>query len=256
MNKFFSIPQCLALISCAFYLTSNAQPTLEPAFGVHEELSKQVAPGNVAQWRFNPQKLNDPTETGSLAQKLPGLRLADWYTRKGSPFVVVYVDRRLERLPSDWNGSARLMIAEEANIDGKMQTSNVTIGLEHRTTLSSVRDRTSLVKLVEDALVRELKTARFKLVDPTIAERALSNRTKGSSDTEYLALKGSAAFILEVELTPSQGIVLMIGSLKNINSGEIVANVRQQVYQDIDGAGTEVLARAFVNRMLATEVGE
>lgn len=230
---------------------SAAAPSAAQLLTKEKNITVPVETGGVAPWKPAAGAVVDPGETGSLAAPANGRTLADWYVQQGSPSIALLVDRRLERLPADWDGTSRLVIAGERNADGKKQTAAVTIGVEQKARQVLQRDRRPLVKLLEDALVREMQLVRFKLIDPTLTERALSSRGQGG-DTEYQSLKGAAGYILELEMTPNGGGVVLIGSLKNLSTGAIVANVRQPVEQDLAGSGTEVLAKAFVRRLTSS----
>jgi hypothetical protein len=124
--------------------------------------------------------------------------------------------------------------------------------VEHKAPAASVRHRLPLAVLMEGALLRELQASRLRLVDPTVAERTLAARGRGG-DTEFDALHGAAAYMLEVELVPVADSVSLVGSLKGLRNSEIVASIREPVEQDLrNPADVETLARRFVRRLLAT----
>ena len=218
-------------------------------------LTQPVEPGEVAPHRATPRVAGDVGETGSLYQApAPGSTLQDWYLKQGRPGIALFFDRRLERLPAGWDGSARVMIASEKQADGKTETENLSIALETKAPRKTLQQRRPVVQLVENSLLRELQRVRFKLIDPTLVERALAARAKGASDTEFDSLKGSAGYLLEIELAPTGGTVSMIGGLKNLAGGEIVATVRTPVEDDLnDPAAADALARAFIRKLLAVQ---
>lgn len=215
-------------------------------------LTRPIEPGVVAPHRGTPNYVGDVIETGSLhTPPAPGSTLHEWYIKLGRPAVALFVDRRLERLAAGWDGTARLMIASEKQADGKTESENLSIALEHKSPRSSEQSRDPVVRLLENALLRELRRVRFKLIDPIVVERALAARNMARGDTEFDSLKGAAAFLLEVQVTATGSALSMIGGLKNLNSGEVVATVRTPVERHLaDPEVTEALARAFVGKMI------
>lgn len=214
-------------------------------------LPQPVEPGQVAPWRAGAPAAADPAETGSLHVAPSGPTLADWYAKQGRPPLVLYFDRRLENLPPGWDGTARLMFAHEKQSGGKTETETLSVGIERKAPVRSLRQRSPVVKLVENALTSEMQRAGLKLIDPSFAERAHAARSKGG-DTEFDSLKGAAGYVLEVELAATGDAVSMLGSLKSLNKGEIVATVRQPVEHDLrDPADADTLARSFFKRLLA-----
>ncbi len=220
-------------------------------FETERMLTKPVEPGVVAPHRGAAAHTADVGETGSLhVAPAPGSTLQDWYAKQGRPAVALFFDRRLERLPAGWDGTARVMIASEKNAGGKTETENISIALEQKAPRGSLQQRRPVVQLVENSLLRELQRARMRLVDPAVVERALAAKGKGG-DTEYDALKGAAGYLLEIELAATGAEVSMIGGLKSMN-GEIVATVRAPVQDDLrDPAAADALARDFIRKLLA-----
>jgi hypothetical protein len=164
--------------------------------------------------------------------------------------MILFFDRRLERLPPGWNGTVRMKIAHESTAAGKTETEQVTLGMERQAPVRSVRQRTPVGQLLENAIAQELHRMRLRLVDPTFAERALASQGKGG-DTEFDSIKGAARYVFEVELAATGEAVWMIGELKSVGGGEIVATVRQPVEHDLHDPGdADALARAFVKRLL------
>lgn len=214
-------------------------------------LPKAVEPGQVAPWRPAATAPADPAETGSLYVAPSGPTLADWYAKQGRPALVLFFDRRLEHLPPGWDGTARLMFAHEKQSGGKTETETLSVGIERKAPVRSLRARSPVVQLVENSLTREMHRAGLKAIDPSFAERAHAARSKGG-DTEFDSLKGAAGYVLEIELAATGTAVSMLGSLKSLGSGEIVATVRQPVEHDLrDPADADALARGFFKRLLA-----
>lgn len=241
------------LLLAALLLGLGASAAAQGALGEERMLPQPVAPGRIAPWRPATPAPADPGEAASLYTPPTGPTIADWYARNGRPALALFFDRRLERLPAGWDGTARLRIGYERG-DGR-QVSDVqqlTLGVERKAATPSVRDRAPLVVLIENALLRELQSARLRLIDPTVAERAQAARNR-NSDTELESLRNTAGYLLEVELVPSGDAVSMVGNLKNLRNSELVATVRELVEQDLR-SHTEVdaLARKFVRRLLAT----
>lgn len=240
----------LAALAVALHAAAAAQ-SLTP----ERMLPQPVEPGQVAPWTAPAAAFADPGERGSLQAEPAGPTLADWYAKQGRPAVVLFFDRRLERLPHGWDGAARLNIAHEKNAGGKTETQSLTVALEHKSPVQSVR-RAPIVQLVENALAHEMQRQRFKLVDPNFVERALAAKGKGG-DTEFDAIKGAAGYVLEVELAATGPAVSMLGGLKNVGSGELVATIRQPVDRDLrEPADADALARSFIKRLLAVQTGE
>lgn len=221
-------------------------------FETERMLTRPVEPGVVAPHRGSAAHTADIGETGSLhVAAAPGSTLQDWYAKQGRPAVALFFDRRLERLPAGWDGTARVMIASEKSAGGKSETENISIALEHKAPRGSLQQRRPVVQLVENSLLRELQRMRVRLVDPSVVERAQAARGKGG-DTEYDALKGAAGYLLEIELAATGAEVSMIGGLKSM-SGEIVATVRAPVQDDLrDPAAADALARDFIRKLLAS----
>lgn len=214
-------------------------------------LPQPVAPGQVAPWRPAAPVAGDPAESGSLHSAPSGPTLADWYAGKGRPALALFFDRRLERLPAGWDGTSRVRFAYERG-DGRQTTDvqQLTIGVERKAPTASVRDRSPLVVLIEGALLRELQSARLRLIDPTIAERAMAARNR-SADTEFESLRTAARYVLEVELVPVGDTVSLIGNLKALQTSDLIATVRQPVEHDLrNPADVDALAKMFVRRLL------
>jgi hypothetical protein len=236
----------LLLLALAAALPAQAQ------IGGERMLPQPVEPGRVAPWRPASPPAMDPPETGMVREAPTGPTLADWYNSQGRPAVALFFDRRLERLPPGWNGTSRVRFAYEASAGTSQFRDQLTVGVERRTPVASVRSRAPVVVLIEGALLRELQSSRLRLVDPTVAERGLAARDSGG-DTEFNSLRNAAGYVLEVEMVPVGDTVSMIGHLKNLRTSELVATVRQPVEHDLrDPSDVDTLARAFVRRLLAT----
>lgn len=247
--------RAVALVSTAAFGAALILGTVDAhaqTFELERMLPRPVEPGIVAPHQAVAPHAADVGETGSLQVPAPaGSTLQEWYAKQGRPAVALFFDRRLERLPAGWDGTARLMIASEKNAGGKSETENLSIALERKAPRASLQQRDPVVRLVEHSLLHELQRMRVKLVDPSVVERALAAKGKGG-DTEYDALKGAAGYLLEIELAATGPEVSMIGGLKSL-SGEIVASVRTPVQSDLrDAAAADALARAFVRKLLAT----
>jgi hypothetical protein len=239
----------LTLLACVAASTA-ARAQIEP-FG-ERQLAVPAVPGQVAPWRGAAPARSDPPEMGSLYVAPTGPTLADWYAAQGRPAVVLFFERRLERMPAGWDGTSRLRIAYEGADRNNSVREELVVGVEHKAPTASVRNRMPLAVLMESALLRELQSARLKLVDPTVAERTLAARGRGG-DTEFDALHGAAGYMLEVELVPVADSVSLVGSLKGLRTSEIVASIREPVEQDLrNPADVDALARKFVRRLLAT----
>lgn len=240
----------LALLACTVLPVALHAQIVEP-FG-ERQLAVPVAPGSVAPWRGGAPAVGDPGETGTLHVAPTGPTLADWYQAQGRPALVLFFDRRLERMPAGWDGTSRLRIAYEGKDRSNAVNEQLIVGYERKAPTPSVRDRHPLAVLMEGALLRELQSSRVRLVDPTVAERTLTARGRGG-DTEFDALNGAAGYMLEVELVPVGASVSLAGSLKSLRTSEIVASVRQPVEQDLrNPAEVDALARQFVRRLLVT----
>jgi hypothetical protein len=225
-------------------------PALAAAQGLGERnISRPVEPGEVAPYAAPRGHAGDAAEAPSLHVPPPaGSTLQDWYARQGRPTVVLFFDRRMERLPSGWDGTARVMISRDKEAEGKTETENLSIALERKEARRPLLGRSAVVRLVEHALLAELQRARIKLVDPSLVERA---RAGAKGDTEFDSLKGAAGYILEIELAATDGAVSMIGGLKRLAGGEIVATVRAPVEDDLhDPAAADRLAKGFIKRLL------
>ena len=126
----------LALAALALCEGAGAQ-----VLGEERMLPQPVEAGRVAPWQPNAVQVRDPGETQSLYVPPSGPTLHDWYARQGRPVVVLFFDRRLERVPAGWDGRARLTIARETNAAGKTETENIVVGLEEKTHTGSLRGR-------------------------------------------------------------------------------------------------------------------
>jgi hypothetical protein len=243
-------PHLLAALACIAVPAALRAQMADP-FG-ERQLAVPAVPGQVAPWRGAAPAAPDPAETGSLLVAPTGPTLADWYAAQGRPSVVLFFERRLERMPPGWNGTSRLRISYEGRDRRNAVNEQLIVGVEHKAPTASVRNRLPLAVLMEGALLRELQSSRLKLVDPTVAERTLAARGRGG-DTEFDALHGSAGYILEVELVPVADSVSLVGSLKGLRTSEIVATIREPVEQDLrNPAEVDALARRFVRRLLAS----
>jgi len=238
------------LAALGLQAAAQAQPQPQPLFG-ERELAVPAAPGSVAPWRPTVVAPADPAEGGTLHTPPTGPTLVDWYAAQGRPTVALFFDRRLERLPPGWDGTARLRFGWERSDGRGVETEQLTVGVERKARTPSVRERAPVVLLIEGALQRELQSSRIKLVDPTVAERALAARSRGG-DTEFESLRGAASYLLEVELVPVADTVSLVGSFKALRSSDIVATVRQPVEHDLRSpADIDALAKVFVRRLLA-----
>lgn len=244
----------LPLLLCGGVSVATAQINLVE----DRMLPKPVEPGSVAPMREAPRTAGDPAETDLMAVAAPGLpTLQDWYSQQARPGIVLFFDRRLERLPADWRGTSRLTIARDKKVGATVETENLTLGVEVKASRASVASQSPLAQSIENAIIRELQRTRFKLIDPTLVERGMASKGMGERDTEFSSLQGSADYLLEVGLVSSGGVVSMLGSFKRIRSGEVVATVRAPSEGPFDDASTpDILARAFVKRLLSFRLVE
>lgn len=179
----------------------------------------------------------DPTEMPIMqAHSIEG-SLKQWYVQQKQPAIVVYFDKKLDKLPPGWRGANRLLIEENKQADGKSESRQLTIGVQSNTEVS-VSDRTQFAGMFEQSLQQELKSQNFHLLDGVVLHRKLAAGNKGEAiDMEYESLQQSARFVFEVELICLNGECNLFGVLKNIHNGEINASVRLRIDGKLDTAG-------------------
>lgn len=193
----------------------------------------------------------DAAEAPLMAQPSSSGSFRQWYVAQKRPALVVYFDKRLDQLPAGWTGDTRLLIEENTQYGKDVEKRKLTVGVQHNTAVSSAQ-RSQFATLVEQALQQELKREQFKVLDGAVLHRRQSASRPGeNSDIEYDSLKKSARFVFEVQFAYLDGSAEMLGAMKDIHNGDIVATVRMPV----DGAlntreGIDRAARRLVQRLL------
>jgi hypothetical protein len=109
--------------------------------------------------------------------------------------------------------------------------------------------------LFELSLQQEMKYQKFNILDSTVLHRKLASKNRAeTTDIEYESLKGSVRFVLEVELLSLNGESELVGSLKDIHTGDITASVRVRIDGPLDSAGIDGVSRELVKRLLHHKV--
>lgn len=196
----------------------------------------------------------DAAETPMLAQPSTAGTLAEWYAQQKRPPMVVYFDKKLNQLPSGWRGEKRLLIEDAIVAGGKADTRRTTVGVQRNTTVEA-EQVSEFARLFQLSLQQELKKNTFHVLDSTYLHRrmAASNRTE-QKDIEYDSLDKSARLILEVELLVVGGECELVGALKDVRSGDIVATVRLPVEELDSPASLDRASRSLVQRLLRYRV--
>ncbi|MGX4642486.1 hypothetical protein [Massilia sp. SYSU DXS3249] len=198
-----------------------------------------------------PVSVSDPADTGVMAAPSDAGSLRKWYAAQRRPGVVLYVERKLEALPPGWRGSSRLHIEDKRLVDGKESSRSVTVGVERNAETAGPVPQ--FVALLQQSLQQEMKRQQFTVLDGSVLQRKLSSGGAGG-DVEYKSLKGAARLVFEVELLSLNGKVELVGALKDIHSGALVATVTLPV-DGIDSRTTmDRLSRMLVARLLASNV--
>lgn len=193
----------------------------------------------------------DAAEAGMMVQPSNGGSFRQWYAGQKRPALVVYFDKRLDQLPPGWTGGTRLLIEENSQYGKEVETRKLTVGVQHNTAVSSAR-RSQFATLVEQALQQEMKREQFKVLDGAVLHRKQAASQPGEgSDIEYDSLKKSVRLVFEVQLAFIDGGADMLGVMKDIHSGDIVATVRMPVEGALDTReGIDRAARRLVQRLL------
>ena len=193
----------------------------------------------------------DPADTGVLAAPESANGLRKWYAAQRHPGVVLYFERKLEAVPPGWRGASRLHIEDKRLVDGKESSRSVTVGVERNT--ESAGPVPQFAALFQQSLQQEMKRQGFRVLDGAVLQRRLSSTGTGG-DLEYASLKGAARFVFEVELLNLNGKYELVGALKDIGSGALVASVNLPV-DSIDSRATmDRLSRALVARLSGSNV--
>lgn len=193
----------------------------------------------------------DPGETGLMAAPSDAGSLRKWYAAQRRPGVVLYVERKLEALPPGWRGASRLHIEDKRLVDGKESSRSVTVGVERNTEAGAPVPQ--FVALLQQSLQQEMKRQQFTVLDGSVLQRKLSSGGVGG-DVEYKSLKGAARLVFEVELLSLNGKVELVGALKDIHSGALVATVSLPVDSVDSRATMDRMSRLLVARLLASNV--
>ncbi|QYF92558.1 hypothetical protein KY495_17675 [Massilia sp. PAMC28688] len=193
----------------------------------------------------------DAAEAGMLVQPSSAGSFRQWYAGQKRPALVVYFDKRLDQLPPGWTGETRLLIEESGQYGKDVEKRKLTVGVQHNTAVASAQ-RSQFATLVEQALQQELKREQFKVLDGAVLHRKLAATQPGEgSDIEYDSLKKSVRLVLEVQLAFIDGGAELLGAMKDIHSGDIVATVRMPVEGALDTReGIDRAARRLVQRLL------
>ena len=196
----------------------------------------------------------DAAETPMMALPSSAGTLAEWYAAQKRPPLVVYFDKKLNQLPPGWRGERRLLIEDASVAAGKEETRRTTIGVQRNTTVEA-EQVSQFARMFQLSLQQELKRQTFHVLDSTYLHRrmAASNRSE-SKDIEYDSLDKSARLIFEVELLVVGGECELVGALKDVRSGDIVATVRLPVEGLDSPASLDRASRTLVQHLLRYKV--
>lgn len=189
----------------------------------------------------------DPADTGVMAAPVDAGSLRKWYAALRRPGVVLYFERKLEAVPPGWRGESRLHIEDKRLVDGKESSRSVTVGVERNTEAAGPVPQ--FVALFQQSLQQEMKRQQFSVLDGALLQRKLSSSGK-RGDLEYTSLSGAARFVFEVELLSLNGKTELVGALKDIRSGALVASVNLGVEDIASRADMDRLSRNLVARLL------
>lgn len=179
--------------------------------------------------------------------------LQEWYASQKRPALVVYFNKKIDQLPQGWQGGSRLLIEENKVADGKEESRRTTVGVQRNTAVSAAKSH--FASLFELSLQQEMKYQKFNILDSTVLHRKLASKNRAeTTDIEYESLKGSVRFVLEVELLSLNGESELVGSLKDIHTGDITASVRVRIDGPLDSAGIDGVSRELVKRLLHHKV--
>lgn len=195
--------------------------------------------------------VSDPMDTGVMAAPNDAGSLRKWYAAQRRPGVVLYFERKLETLPPGWRGASRLHIEDKRLVDGKESKRNVTVGVEHN--VQNDAPTSQFAALFQQSLQQEMKRQQLTVLDGSVLQRKHAGSGKGG-DVEYASLSKAARFVFEVELLNLNGKWEMVGALKDIRSGALVATVSQP-FDAIDSrSAMDRASRALVTRLLQANV--
>jgi hypothetical protein len=195
----------------------------------------------------------DPVPAAVMEQPPEAGGFKAWYAQQKRPALVVYFDRQLDRLPAGWHGTRRLLIEDSTRSASKDETRRVTVGFQQNTETAAA-DLSDFAKAFEQSLQNEMKRQQFRVLDSVILHRKQS-AGGGAADIEYESLRKAARFVFEVQFVVIQGGVELIGSLKDIHTGEVPASVRIRVDSALDSAEEiDRINRALVQRLLKSRV--
>jgi hypothetical protein len=215
----------LLLIS-AISLPATAIETLKSGLFGDRQLERPVDAGSVPAYEQPAPISQDISDTAMLSPLVPeGKTLLTWYKEQSNPKLVLYFDRRLEGIPPGWQGSTRLLIEHSRNNDGKQDNGQVSIGIQKNTAQSISSERSDIIRLIEQSLLRELQRREFKLIDPILVERIHTSNKGANGDHEFDSLKGTAKLLLDVQLAASGTSLHMLANLKDLQSGELLAAI-------------------------------
>lgn len=196
--------------------------------------------------------VSDPMDTGVMAAPSEAGSLRSWYAAQRRPGVVLYFERKLEQLPPGWRGSSRLHIEDKRLVDGKESSRSVTVGVERNTEAAGPVPQ--FVALFQQSLQQEMKRQQLSVLDGAILQRKLA-ASGARGDLEYQSLKGAARFVFEVELLNLNGKCELVGALKDVGNGALVASVNLRFDSVATRDEMDRLSRALVARLLQSQVG-
>jgi hypothetical protein len=196
----------------------------------------------------------DPAPAPVMAQPSEEGGLGQWYANQKRPALVIYFDRQLDKLPAGWRGERRLLIEDSTKTASREEVRQVTVGFQ-RNTETAAADLSDFARVFEQSLNSEMKRQRFRVLDGVILHRRQSVDGK-VADIEYASLRKSARFVFEVQLVFLGGELELIGSLKDIHTGEVPASVRMPVDSKLDSSSEiDRISRSLVQRLLRVRVG-
>jgi len=234
--------------------------------GITKPVEPGVVPPNEGVQTFVPP----PGESDQrvLDTRAGKFTVRQWYEGLDRPPVALYFLQRLGRVPPGWYGKYRVVIAgsreeswdnqyDEGKKDAGKENLNgkVTLGVERNTADDGTRARSPFVALVESSVLQELQAANFRLVDTGLVERALVAKRGDKGDHEYDALAAAARIMLEIEIVGTAGEAQIMGTLKSLKSGQILAIARVPVRNRLESAsGVQSLSKALVRKLAESSV--
>lgn len=229
----------LVLASLLLASFAHAQQVALP-----QQLGQGAAPAPAAMDPAPVPVMAQPPEEGGLGQ---------WYASQKRPALVVYFDRQLDKLPAGWRGERRLLIEDSTRSASRDEVRQITVGFQ-RNTETAAADLSDFARVFEQSLNSEMKRQRFRVLDGVVLHRKQSADGK-AADIEYESLRKSARFVFEVQLVFLGGELELIGSLKDIHTGDVPASVRMPVDSKLDSS-SEInrISRSLVQRLLRVRV--